>query len=185
MGSPGCQVQEQIMPTLTTSSQQTAGTGNGSADRPVYAVVGFDGSASSRHALDTAGRLLNDRAGGMEIVYVAHLPAMALAASPGTMASAEVLQSLDDATRDLSEQARAHLQAAGLRGAAQNWHFRRRNGAIADNLIAVADELSRRHGPDATVVLIVGRSEHGYHHVLGSVPRALERHIHYPVMIIP
>jgi nucleotide-binding universal stress UspA family protein len=185
MGSLGCQVQEQIMPTLTTNPQQTAGTRNGSTDRPVYAVVGFDGSASSRHALDAAARLLNDRAGGMEIVYVAHLPAMALAASSGTTASAEVLQSLDDATRDLSEQARTHLQAAHLRGAAQHWHFRRRNGAIADNLIAVADELRGRHGPDATVVLIVGRSEHGYHHVLGSVPRALERHIHHPVMIIP
>jgi nucleotide-binding universal stress UspA family protein len=184
MGSLGCQVQEQIMPTLTTNPQQTAGT-SGSPDRPVYAVVGFDGSASSRHALDTAARLLTGRAGGMEIVYVAHLPAMALAASTGATVSAEVLESLDDATRDLSEQARAHLQAAGLRGAAQNWHFLRRNGAIADNLIAVADEIRGRHGPDATVVLIVGRSEHGYHHVLGSVPRALERHIHYPVMIIP
>jgi nucleotide-binding universal stress UspA family protein len=35
------------------------------------------------------------------------------------------------------------------------------------------------------VVIVVGRSEHGYHHVLGSVPRALERHVHYPVIVIP
>ena len=172
------------MTTLTTNPQ-TAGTSAGPWDRPVYAVVGFDGSTSSLHALGTAARLLNDRAGGMEIVYVAHLPAMALAASSSSAAPAEVLQSLDDATRDLSEQARAHLQASHLRGAAQHWHFRRRNGAIADNLIAVADELSGRHGPDAEVVLVVGRSEHGYHHVVGSVPRALERRVHYPVMIIP
>jgi nucleotide-binding universal stress UspA family protein len=27
--------------------------------------------------------------------------------------------------------------------------------------------------------------EHGYHYVLGSVPSALGRHVHYPVMIIP
>jgi nucleotide-binding universal stress UspA family protein len=172
------------MTTLTTNSQ-TAGTSAGPLDRPVYAVVGFDGSTSSLHALDTAARLLNDRAGGMEIVYVAHLPAMALAASSSSAAPAEVLQSLDDATRDLAEQARAHLQASHLRGAAEHWHFRRRNGAIADNLIAVADELSRRHGADAEVVLVVGRSEHGYHHVVGSVPRALERRVRYPVMIIP
>jgi len=172
------------MTTLTTNPQ-TAGTSTEPSDRPVYAVVGFDGSTSSLHALDTAARLLNDRAGGMEIVYVAHLPAMALAASASSAAPAEVLQSLDDATRDLSEQARAHLQAAHLRGGAQHWHFRRRNGAIADNLIAVADELRGRHGPDAEVVLVVGRSEHGYHHVVGSVPRALERRVHYPVMIIP
>jgi hypothetical protein len=35
------------------------------------------------------------------------------------------------------------------------------------------------------VVIVVGRAEHGYHHVLGSVPRALERHNHYPVIVIP
>ena len=28
-------------------------------------------------------------------------------------------------------------------------------------------------------------SEHGYHHVLGSVPQALERHDHFPVIVIP
>jgi len=34
------------------------------------------------------------------------------------------------------------------------------------------------------VVIVVGRSEHGYHHLLGSVPQALERHAHYPVIVI-
>jgi nucleotide-binding universal stress UspA family protein len=172
------------MNTLTTSREQTAGTLAGSSDLLVYAVVGFDGSASSLRALDTAARLLNDRAGGMEIVYVAHLPAMA---SAGLIdeASADMLKSFDDTTRELSEEVRARLQASHRRAAAQRWHFQRRDGAIAANLIEVADELRRRHGPDAAVFLIVGRSEHGYHHVLGSVPRALERHNHYPVIVIP
>jgi hypothetical protein len=87
--------------------------------------------------------------------------------------------------RDLSDQVRAHLQASHLRGAAQRWHFQRFTGAIADNLIAAADDLRRQHGPGAAVFLVVGRSEHGYHHVLGSVPSALERHVHYPVIVIP
>jgi hypothetical protein len=52
-------------------------------------------------------------------------------------------------------------------------------------VIAAADEKLSEHGPDAAVILIVGRFEHGYHHVLGSVPSAPERHVHYPVIIIP
>jgi len=172
------------MNTLTVNQEQTAGTRIGSTDGPVYAVVGFDGSASSQRALDTAARLLNDRPGGMEIVYVAHVPAVAAAGLVGA-ASADLQQSFDDATRELSEAVRARLQASHLRAAAQRWHFQRRDGAIADNLIAVADDLRYRHGPDAEVFLVVGRSEHGYHHVIGSVPAALERHVHYPVIVIP
>jgi nucleotide-binding universal stress UspA family protein len=172
------------MNTLTINHQQTAGTRVGAPDGPVYAVVGFDGSASSLRALDTAARLLNDRPGGMEIVYVAHVPAVAAAGLVGA-ASADLLQSFDDNTRELSEQVRDRLQASHLRAAAQRWHFQRRDGAIADNLIAVADDLRYTRGPDAEVFLVVGRSEHGYHHVLGSVPAALERHVHYPVLVIP
>ena len=168
----------------TEQREQTAGTIARPSDPSTYAVVGFDGSAPSLRALDTAARLLNDRPGGMEIVYVAHVPAVAAAGLVGA-ASADVLQSFDDTTRVLSDEVRARLQASHLRAAAQRWHFQRRDGAIADNQIAVADELQYGHGPDAEVFLVVGRSEHGYHHVLGSVPTALERHVHYPVIVIP
>jgi nucleotide-binding universal stress UspA family protein len=121
----------------------------------------------------------------MEIVYVAHRTALAAGADVGGRASAEVLHGFDDAAHDLADEVRAHLQASHLRGAAQHWHFQRRDGAIADQLIAAADDLARRHGPDASVVIVVGRAEHGYHHLLGSVPRTLERHNHYPVIVIP
>ena len=173
------------MITLTTNPEQTAGTLAGPSDTQVYAVVGFDGSAPALRALDAASRLLNDRPGGMEIVYVAHLSAMLAGGDAGGRASAEVLRGFDDATRDLSDEVRAHLQASHLRGAAQHWHFQRRDGAIADQLIAAADDLARQHGPGASVVIVVGRSEHGYHHMLGSVPHGLERHNHYPVVVIP
>jgi nucleotide-binding universal stress UspA family protein len=172
------------MNALTISREQTAGTFAGPSDRPVYAVVGFDGSASSQRALDTAARLLNDRPGGLEIVYVAHVPAVAAAGLVGE-ASADLRQSFDDTARQLQADARARLQASHLRAAAQRWHFQRRDGAIADNLIAAADDLRYTRGPDAEVFLVVGRSEHGYHHVLGSVPAALERNVHYPVLVIP
>jgi nucleotide-binding universal stress UspA family protein len=170
--------------TLATNPEQTAGTLTGSPDTQVYAVVGFDGSAPALRALDAAARLLNDRPGGMEIVYVAHLSALLAGGDVGGRASAEVVQGFDDAARELSDEVRAHLQASHLRGAAQRWHFQRRDGAIAGQLFAAADDLRRRHGPGASVVIVVGRSEHGYHHVLGSVPQALERHAHYPVIVI-
>ena len=120
----------------------------------------------------------------MEIVYVAHPSALLAGGDVGGRASAEVLQSFDDAARDLAGEVRARLQASHLRGAAQHWHFQRRDGAIAGQLIAVADDLRRRHGSGASVVIVVGRSEHRYHHVLGSVPQSLERHAHYPVITI-
>ena len=173
------------MTTLATTLGQTAGTFSGPPDVPVYAVVGFDGSASSLRALDAAARLLHDRPGGMEIVYVAHISAVVAAADVGGEAAAGVRQSFDDATRELSAEVRTRLQASHLRGAAQRWHFQRRDGAIADELIAVADDVRRQRGLGTSVVIVVGRSEHGYHHVLGSVPQALERHDHFPVLVIP
>jgi nucleotide-binding universal stress UspA family protein len=179
------QVKELAMTMLATNPSQTAGTVPGSPDAPTYAVVGFDGSSSSLRALDAAARLLHDRPGGMEVIYVAHLSAIAAGADIGGRASAGVQQSFDDATRELSAEVRAHLQATHLRGAARRWHFQRRDGAIADQLIAAADDLRRQRGPQAEVVIVVGRSEHGYHHVLGSVPQALERHDHFPVLVIP
>ena len=168
---------------VSTTPSPTAGTFAAPPDAPVYAVVGFDGSHSSLRAVDAATRLLRDRPGGLEIVYVARLPVIAGMDLNG-QAVAEMRQNLDDAARDLSLQVREHLQSSRLGDAAQHWHFQRRDGAIAGQLIAAADDLRRRHGPGAAVVIVVGRSEHGYHHVLGSVPQALERHAHYPVIVI-
>src|ERR1700736_2452191 len=133
------QVKELAMTMLTTNLGQTAGTLTASSDAPVYAVVGFDGSASALRALDAAARLLHDRPGGMEIVYVAHVSAITAAADFSAESLVGVRQSFDDATRELSAEVRAHLQGSHLRGAAQRWHFQRRDGAIADELIAVAD----------------------------------------------
>src|SRR6202162_782146 len=110
-------VKELAMTMLATNLSQTAGTLPGSPDAPTYAVVGFDGSASSLRALDAAARLLDARAGGIEVIYVAHAPAIAAGADIDGRASAEVQQSFDDATRELSAEGRTHLQGPPLRGA--------------------------------------------------------------------
>ena len=42
----------------------------------LYLIVGYDGSAPASRALDAAVSLLHSRAGRVEVVYVAHLPAI-------------------------------------------------------------------------------------------------------------
>jgi nucleotide-binding universal stress UspA family protein len=167
----------------TGNADQAADFLAGSADAPVYAVVGFDGTAPALRALDAAVRLLTGRSGGLEIVYVTRFPVVA--GDLRGMATAEVIESQDEAARDLSDEVRGHLQSAGLSGAAQNWRFQRREGAAAEQLIAAADEMSQEQGDQTRIVIIVGRPEHGIHHVAGSVPHALERQNSYPVIVVP
>jgi nucleotide-binding universal stress UspA family protein len=167
----------------TSNAAQAADILAGSADAPVYAVVGFDGTAPALRALDAAARLLTGRTGGLEIVYVTPFPVVA--ADLRGLATPEVIESQDEATRDLSDEVRVHLQSASPGGAAQNWHFQRRDGGAAEQLLAAADELSQEHGDQARVVIIVGRPERAIHHLAGSVPHALERHDGYPVIVVP
>ena len=78
------------MTTLTTypALEQTAGTIGESPATPVYAVVGFDGSPPAIRALDGAARLLHGRAGGLEVVFVAHVtPLEAMAEVPVSAAA--------------------------------------------------------------------------------------------------
>ncbi|MFY9932361.1 MAG: universal stress protein [Streptosporangiaceae bacterium] len=167
----------------TGNADQAAEILAGSGDEPVYAVVGFDGTAPALRALDAAVRLLTGRSGGLEIVYVTPFPVVA--ADLRGSATEEVIESQEVATRDLSDEVRAHLQSASLTGAAQNWSFQRRDGGAAEQLITAADELSQEHGHQARIVIVVGRPEHRIRHPAGSVPHALERHDGYPVIVVP
>jgi nucleotide-binding universal stress UspA family protein len=160
--------------------EHTAGTLAEAPATPVYAIVGFDGSRPAVRALDGAARILQNRDGGLEVVFVAHVSALeAMGGFPGA-AAAEVLSGFDDASRQLSTQVREQLAQTE-----QRWHFQRRNGLVADELIAAAKDLRRQHGPEAVVVIVVGRSEHRYHRVAGSVTQALERHKDFPIIVIP
>jgi nucleotide-binding universal stress UspA family protein len=170
------------MTTLTTypALEQTAGTIGESPTAAVYAVVGFDGSPPAIRALDGAARLLRGRLGGLEIVFVAHVTPLEAMAELPVGAAAQVLSTFDDASRHLGAEVREQLARTE-----QRWHFERRDGLVADELIAAAKDLRRQHGPDAAVVIVVGRPEHRYHHIAGSVAQALERHNDFPVIVIP
>jgi nucleotide-binding universal stress UspA family protein len=170
------------MTTLTTypAIEQTAGTIGQSPTAPVYAVVGFDGSPPAIRALDGAAGLLNGRPGSLEVVFVAHVSALEAMGGFPAGAAAEILSGFDEESRQLGTEVREQLARAE-----QRWHFQRRDGAIADELIAAAKDLRRQHGRDAAVVIVVGRSGHRYHRVAGSVTQALEWHNDFPVIVVP
>ena len=146
-----------------------------SADR-LFLVVGFDGSEAAGRAMEAATRLMAGRVGKIEVVFVAHTPPTSELSAAALM---ETLNAFDEVEHDLAEAVRARLECV-----AEHWGFRRRDGLIADELVAVADEFRRDHD-DAVVAIVVGSAGHTYHHFVGSVPVGLVRHARYPVVVVP
>ncbi len=139
-------------------------------------VVGFDGSPASSRALDAAANLLQGRTGRIEVVYVAHMPGMA-ALSPAAVIELET--DFNDVEQELRTMAGAQLsdRVAG-------WGFERRQGSIAEELLAAARDIGAAR-PDATVVIIVGSSSLVAHRVVGSVAVSLARHSPVPLIVVP
>jgi len=142
----------------------------------LHLVVGYDGSPPASRALDGAVRLLQGRIGRIDVVYVAQLSSPAML-SPGAIA--EIENDFDEIEQQLRAQAADQLGASGAA-----WDFQRRQGIVADELIAAATAF-RDADPDATVVIIVGSSSHVAHRVVGSVAVSLARHSPVPVVIVP
>jgi nucleotide-binding universal stress UspA family protein len=142
----------------------------------LYFVVGYDGSPPAIRALDAAVRLLHDRAGSIEVVYVAHMPSIDML-SAGAVAEMEA--SFDDIAREL------HAAASDqLRGREERWQFERRQGLIPDELIATAASIRDAH-PGGTVVIVVGSSSHAMHRMVGSVAVSLARRSQVPLVVVP
>ena len=142
----------------------------------LYLVVGYDGSPPASRALDAATSLLRGRTGRIEVVYVAHMPSIDML-SPGAVAEMEV--SFDDIARDV------HAAAGDqLHDREERWGFERRQGLIADELIAVAAGIRDTH-PGDNVAIVVGSSSHAMHRVVGSVAVSLARHSPVPIVVVP
>jgi nucleotide-binding universal stress UspA family protein len=139
-------------------------------------VVGYDGSPPASRALTVAANLLQGRTGRIEVVYVAHLPSMA-ALSPGAVAE------LETGFEDIDQELRT-MAAEQLAGREPSWGFQRRQGLIAEELIAAAKDLGAAE-PDATVVIVVGSSSLVTHRVVGSVAVSLARHSPVPLIVVP
>ena len=139
-------------------------------------VVGYDGSAPAVRALDAAVNLLRGREGGIEVVYVAHLTATEMMSAD---AIAEMENIFDDMERDLRAQADEQL-----RGREERWTFARRQGLIAEQLVAAAAAIVKGNPAD-TVVIVVGSSSQASHRMVGSVAVSLARHAQVPLVIVP
>jgi nucleotide-binding universal stress UspA family protein len=144
--------------------------------RDLRFVVGYDGSPPANRALQAAVNLLQGRTGRIELVYVAHLPSMA-ALSPDAVGELET--DFDDIEQELRTMA-----AERLSGSEQSWGFQRRQGQIAEELIAAARDLGAEH-PDVTVVIVVGSSSQVAHRIVGSVAVSLARHGPVPLIVVP
>ena len=142
----------------------------------IYLVVGYDGSPPAVRALDGAARLLIGRSGRIEVLYVAHLPSMDMLSAD---AVAEMEVNFDDIAQELHDQATEQL-----RGGEERWSFERRQGLIAEELIAAATGLRDAH-PDDTVVIVVGSSSHAMHRMVGSVAVNLARRSPVPLVVVP
>jgi nucleotide-binding universal stress UspA family protein len=139
-------------------------------------VVGYDGSPPATRALDAAVRLLQGRAGRIEVVWVAHL-STAVMMSAGAIAEME--EGFEELAPELRAQAAAQLDDRGLA-----WGFERLQGGIADELVAAATAF-RDADPGQTVVVVVGSSSQATHRMVGSVAVSLARHSPVPVIIVP
>ena len=142
----------------------------------LYLVVGYDGSGPASRALDAAVSLLRGRAGRIDVVYVAHMPGIDMMSAD---AVAEEQITFDDIERDLRASA-----GEQLRDREERWQFERREGLIADQLLAAAKAI-HESAPGDTVAVVVGSSSQALHRMLGSAAVSLARHSPVPVVIVP
>ncbi len=142
----------------------------------LHLVVGYDGSPPASRALDAAVSLLQGRTGRIEVVYVAHL-------SSTVMLSAGAIAEMESDFDEIEKELRA-AASEQLRGRVEAWGFERRQGIIADELIAAATSI-REARVDESVVIVVGSSSHLAHRMVGSVAVSLARHSPVPLVIVP
>lgn len=142
----------------------------------LHIVVGYDGSPPAVRALDAAAGLLRGRPGRIDVVWVAHLSSTVMLSAA---AIAEMESGFDELERDLSAQAAGQLRDSGAA-----WEFERRQGPIAEELVAVATGI-REASPGQTVVIVIGSSSHATHRMVGSVAVSLARHSPVPLLVVP
>ena len=139
-------------------------------------VVGYDDSPPAQRALDAAARLLSVRPGRITVVWVAHL-------TGAVELSADAIAIMESDFDEVASEFRS-AAAQRLQGSAVPWDFQRRQGPIAQELIAAAEAVHPA-GPDDVVAIVVGSSSSAVHRMVGSAAVNLARHSPVPLIIVP
>ena len=137
-------------------------------------VVGFDNSEPGRRALDRAVQLAAAQHQPLHIVYADHA---VIDSDLSGFAHVEM-----DLARD-KEAATVADAAAALIGPSVPYTFERSRATAGDAILSAANRLAA--GDESDPVIVVGRSGHAAHHLIGSVPTHLLAHSPYPVLAIP
>ena len=146
-------------------------------------VVGFDNSGPSRRALGWAARQLVPRLGappatGPTTLHVVYSDHVIIDSDLSGFGHAEM-----EETRDAEAAAVAAAAAEIMTAAGQPYTFERRLEPAADAIVSEASAQADALG--GAPVIVVGRSGHAAHQILGSVPVRLLHHSPYPVLTIP
>ena len=155
--------------------EASTGTAAGSPTAALILVVGFDGSGPAQRALDAAVRIVYQRHGRLEIVYVSGESA---AKAPSSESITEGDGIADETARQLSVKVRTVLEHREER-----WQFHHRKGERHDQLLAAADEIRDhpdKHGGN-TIVIVVGNDRR----TAGPVTTRLLRESPYPLVLVP
>ena len=141
-----------------------------------HLVVGFDDSPPAARALAAATRLLTVRRGRLTVLWVAHL-------SSTVELSADAVAIMESDFDTIAGELRA-AAAKQLNDSGVPWEFRRRQGPIAQELIAEAESTPITQ-PDDVVAIVVGSSSSAMHRMVGSVAVNMAHHSPVPVTIVP
>ena len=157
--------------------EASSGPRIGTTRRELLLVVGYDGSPSSLRGLEKAAELLGCRDGWLEVVFVAHTPATVPFAPEAVL---QLRQSLDEESATLEKEVGSLLIHQP-----RHWRFQRRDGSVAEELLAAAKELQARYRDRTDIAIVVGGPAHRYHHFVGSVGASLARSGQFPVVVVP
>lgn len=158
---------------LSAQPLQTAPT----TRAPSGVVVGFDDSEPARRALVEAARLAAARHEPLHVVYADHV---LLDSDLAGYAHAEIEAARDETAAAVAAAATAIVGEAG--GADLDYTFVRRQGTPTDAILAAAADLAAQS--ESEPLIIIGRSGHAAHRLLGSVPTHLLARSPFPVLAI-